>query len=259
MLLKNILILLVLFIHYVEGFERIIVVSELDVTDFFLDHDSNEDNAAGSGSTSSFKDSCCVYGNCTCPSLYNALADLTSNVLINISTDVELFSVIKITGKANITIIGHGNPTVSCRSTGGLHLISCYNCAMEGITWEGCGARNISDDDNIYPVLQFTNSSNITIQNCSFQQSIGQAVVLSGISGDVDINYCNFLYNKQYEGHGTAIHYSSNGMSVSSPLKLMITGCNFSENGRAESIIYFGHWSAKVWEYLKLQNSKILS
>ena len=51
----------------------------------------------------------------------------------------------------------------------------------------------------MYPILQFTNSSNITIQNYSFQLSIRQAVVLSGMSGDVNINYCNFLY--QYEGH----------------------------------------------------------
>ena len=165
--------------------------------------------------------------------------------------------VIPIVNWANITITGHDNPTVNCKSTGGLQFISCYNCTIEGVTWEGCGAaRNISDnDDNIYPVLQFTNSSNITIQSCSFQQSIGQAVVLSGMSGDVNINYCNFLYNKQYEGHGTAIHYSSNDMLISS-LKLMIAGCNFSHNKRAKSIIYFGHWSAKVCEYLKLQDSK---
>ena len=119
-----------------------------------------------------------------------------------------------------------------------------------------------SDDDNSvypWPVLQLTNSSNMTIQNCSFQQSIGQAVVLSGMSGDVNINYCNFLYNKKYEGHGTALHYSSNNILINSPLKLMITGCNFFYNERAQSIIYFGHslfTYVKFYEYLKLQNSK---
>ena len=228
MLLKNAVILLALFIQNVKGFERVIVVAELDVTDSFLDHDHDHDNVAGSGyrSNSSFRDLCCVYGNCSCPSLYNALANLASNVLINISTDVELSLVIPIVNRANITIIGHDNPTVNCKSTGGLQFISCYNCTIEGVTWEGCGTKRIGDD-NIYPVLQFTNSSNIAIQSCSFQQSIGQAVVLSGMSQDVNINYCNFLYNKQYEGHGTAIHYSSNDMLISSPLKLMITGCNF--------------------------------
>ena len=260
MLLKNILILilLALYIQNVQGFERVIVVAESDVTDLFLDHDDDDVDVAGSGSTSNaFRDFCCVYGNCSCQLLYNALANLTSNVLINITTDVDLSSVVTITGKANVTISGHNNPTVNCKNSGGLYFTSCYNCIIEGIIWEGCGAKRISDDD-FYPVLQFTNSSNATIQNCSFQQSIGLAVVLSGMSGDVNINYCNFLYNKQYEGHGTAIHYSSdNIMLTSSPLKLMITGCNFSHNERAKSIIYFGYLSttSKFCEYLKLQNS----
>ena len=86
---------------------------------------------------------------------------------------------------------------MNCNNSGGLHFTSYYNCKIEEITWEGCGAINIGDDDiSVYPILQFTNSSNITIQNCSFQQSTRQTVVLSGISGDVNINYCNFLYNK---------------------------------------------------------------
>ena len=51
-------------------------------------------------------------------------------------------------------------------------------------TWEGYGVRIIGDNDNIYPVLQLTNSSNTTAQICIFQWSIGQTVVLSG---DVNI------------------------------------------------------------------------
>ena len=75
-----------------------------------------------------------------------------------------------------------------------------------------------------------------------------------------NINYCNFLYNKQFEGHGTATHYSSGNMLTSSPLKLIITECNFFYNDRAESIIYFGHLSmyTNFCEYLKLQNSNFL-
>ena len=256
------LILLALFMQDVEGFQRAIVVAGSDVTvnDSFTKDD--KDNIATRAilccsTSNTFRNSCCVYGNCSCPSLYHVLANLTSNVLINITTDVELSLIVPIVGLANFTITGHNNPTINCNNSGGLHFLSCYNCIIEGITWEGCGARNISDDDdNIYPVLQFTNSSNITIQNCSLQQSIGQAIVLLGMSGDVNINYSNFLSNKHYEGHGTAIHYSSNNM-LSSPLKLTITGCNFSYNGRAKSIIYFGHLLPilKFCEYLKLQNS----
>ena len=126
---------------------------------------------------------------CFCLSLFNVLANLTSNVLINIITDVQLNSIIQIVGLANIAITGLNNPTVNCNNSGGLHFISCYNCTIEGITWEGCGARDIGDDHIVYPVLQLTNSSNITIQNCLFQRSMGQAVVLSGMSGDVNITY----------------------------------------------------------------------
>ena len=190
----TVVILLALFIQYVEGFERVIVVTESDVHDDLIS-DDEDINAIGSGSGSNlFSNSCCIYGNCSCPSLYSALANLTSNVLINITTDVELSSIISLIDLSNIAITGHNNPTVKCNNSGGLHFISCYNCTIEGITWEGCGARNISDhDENVYPVLQLYNSSNITIKNCSFQHSIGQAVVLSGVSGDVNINQCNFL------------------------------------------------------------------
>ena len=262
MLLKvtKIVILLALSIHYTEGFERVIIVTESDVIidDLFTD-DNGDDistRAIGSGSAlDTYTNPCCAYENCSCPSLYNALDNLTGNVLINITTDVELPSIIPIIGIFNIAITGHNSPIVYCNNSGGLHFISCYNCTIEGITWEGCGAINIGGDDiSVYPVLQFTNSSNITIQNCSFQQSIGQAVVLSGMSGDVNIYYCNFLYNKRYEGHGIAIHYSSTNMVASSPLKLMINNCKCINNGRAKSIMYFSKLSAKLCKYLELHN-----
>ena len=264
MLLKvtKIVILLAQFIRYTDGIKRVIVVTESDATidDLFTDDDEDKiaTRATGSHSASdTYTNPCCAYENCSCPSLYSALDNLTSNVLINITTDVELPSIIPIIGISNITITGHNNPTVYCNNSGGLNFTSCYNCTIEGITWEECGAINIGGDDiSVYPVLQFTNSSNITIQNCSFQQSIGQGVVLSGMSGDVNINYCNFLYNKQYKGHGTAVHYSSTNMVAiaSSPLKLMINNCKCINNGIAKSIIYFSELSAKLCKYLKLHN-----
>ena len=141
-------ILLALFIQDVEG--SMISVNESDV------HDSNV--------------VCCIYGNCPCPSLHSALVHLTSNVLINVTTDVELSSIISLVNLANITITGHNNPTVKCNNSGGLHFMSCYDCTVEGITWERCGARNSSDhdDENVYPVIHLFNSSNLTIRNVHF-------------------------------------------------------------------------------------------
>ena len=63
-------LLLTLFIQYIEGFERVIEISESNDHDE-LSSDIIVTSAIGSGSGS--EDSCCIYGNCTCPSLYNAL------------------------------------------------------------------------------------------------------------------------------------------------------------------------------------------
>ena len=259
------IILLALFTHCIEEFERVVVVTESDVAtdDSFINGDGENitTSAMGSGNCSNtMKSLCCIFGNCSCTSLYNALANLSNNVLINITTDVELFVAIQIVGLSNIAITGHNNPTVNCNGSGRLHFISCYNCTIEGITWEGCGTRNISFNDEIYPVFQLTNSYNLTIQNCSFQHSIGPAVVLSGMSGDVNINYCNFLYNNEYEGHGTAIHYSSNNTLRDPSIKFIITGCNYFYNGRAKSVVYFSKLSTnfEVCEYLELQDSKFI-
>ena len=244
------IILLTVFTLYIEGFDRVIVVTES--RDDIIDQDETVTRVMRSG-----RNSCCVYGNCSCQSLFSALANLTSNVLINITTDVELSSIIQRVNLANVTITGHNNPTVNCNNSGGLHFISCSNCTIEGITWIRCGSRIISDDENAYPVLQLTNSSNIIIQHCSFQHSVGQAVVLSGVSGNVDINGCHFLHNKQYEGHGTAIHYSSNTnyKLIVSPLNITVSNCNFSYNERAKSIVYFGKPSTTHCDLLNLSAS----
>ena len=53
---------------------------------------------------------CCVYGNCSCNSLDHALANLASNVLINITTDVMFTTLINASNLENVSIIGHSNP-----------------------------------------------------------------------------------------------------------------------------------------------------
>ena len=168
--------------------------------------------------------------------LYNKLVHLTSNSLINITHNATISSVIQLVGLSNITILGHNNPIVYCNNYGGLHFMSCYNCTIEGITWKGCGGRKSNKSKKIHPVFQLSNSSNIVIKYCNIQNSLGQAVVISRMSGDVIIEYCNFLYNKQYKGHGTAIHYSSSISYVN----LTIAKCEFSGNSYALSVVYFG-------------------
>ena len=213
--------------QYVDGNQRIVHVSELvsDDEDFFTS--GEDDNSL----------ICCVYGNCSCSSLDHALANLTSNVLINITTDVTLSSLVRASDLENVTIIGHNNPTVNCRNVERIHFTYCQNCIIQGITWDRCNTVKLSY------------SSNVTVQSCSFQHSVGQAIVLSEMSGDVNINDCKFVNNNHYRGHGAAIHYSSltNNTINYSQLNYVLTikNCIFTYN-TMKSLVYLENECNKI-------------
>ena len=121
-----------------------------------------------------------------------------------------------------------------CRGAGGIHFTSCHNCIIQGITWDGCGT------DNDEPGLQLTNSSDITIQKCSFQHSRGQAVASSEISGYLNINNFKFVNNSHYKGLGTIFNilFSS---ATNSQLSFKIQACDFSYNKGARSLRYINN------------------
>ena len=222
-------------VQYSDGNQRIVYVSELisDDKDFF---------ASGEDDNSQI---CCVYGNCSCSSLNQALTNLTSNVLINIATNVTLSSLVIIPPDiVNVTIIGHNNPIVNCKDSGRVRFTSCDNCTIQGITWDGCGT-----DDPTEPGLKLSNSSNINIKNCFFQYSKGQALLLSEITGDVNIDHCEFVHNSHYKRHGAAIHYSSND-SV-----FMISDCNFAYNS-AQSLVYTENTISKHKNNIFIRSTK---
>ena len=176
----------------------------------------------------------------TCETFTLALINLKNNTLVNVTRNVTLDSFEPLLNLEFVTIIGHNNPTVNCTNNGGgLKLYSCRNCVIEGITWVGCGG--IVKKHTSQPVIQVHNSSNITIQNCSFLHSKGQAVVLSDVSGEVSFNHCEFINNTDYEYNGVAIHYSSSA-TVKSELVLIVNHCNFSRNGKrsGRSIVHIG-------------------
>ena len=221
-------------VQYVDGNQRIVHVNELfsDDEDFFTS--GEDDNSL----------ICCVYGNCSCSSLDHALANLTSNVLINITTDVTSSSLVTVSDLENASIIGHNNPTVNCRKINGLQFNLSRHLIIQGITWIGCGTDNIN---HTTPGLSLSYSSNVTIQNCTFQQSVGQAIVLSEMSGDVNINNCKFVNNNRYRGHGAAIHYSSstNNTINYSQFVLTIKNCKFLYN-RMKSLVYLENKHSKI-------------
>ena len=232
------IVILSLVVKLVDGNQRPIVpmyVNERSISD----DEGLFTSASGiSGLTDDSNSMCCVYGNCSCNSLDHALANLTSNVLINITTDMTLSLLINASNLENVSIIGHNNPTVYCTYTGRIHFNFCHNFIIQDVTWEGCGTETEA-------AIKLSDSSNILFENCSFQYSKGPAIVLSGVSGHVNISHCDFVHNDHYGGHGAAIHYSSSKVTNYHRLFLTISNCHFSNNKNAKSLVYVKNMMSK--------------
>ena len=124
----------------------------------------------------------CIYQTCFCQTIDYVLTSLISSTQIDLSVNVKLSSIITLTNLYNISVIGQNSPTINCSNNGGIKFTSCHNCTIKGFNWDGCGAKNITGSS--VPVIEFHHSTNIIIQNCTFQHSVGQAVVLSEVSGN---------------------------------------------------------------------------
>ena len=179
---------------------------------------------------------CCTIGNYTFYSIVDVLNKVTSDTIISISSDVVLSSKVTLKSVNNITIAGQGNPTMSCNGIGSVKLESCNNVTIYGVGWKRCGS--VSN-----PGIIFYSTSDITIQNCSFRHSIGKAVTLSKVSGNVSINNCQFTHNEYHNGHGAAIYYTS---SHEQSTKLVINNSVFTLNGPAKSVVYIDNSNDKI-------------
>ena len=102
---------------------------------------------------------CCVNGTCPCGSLYYALQNLTSNSIINITSESVTLNTTTPIGSGNlhnITITGNG-ATIMCNNSGGVYCESCSDVIIEGITWDECYTN---------PLL--VKAISISITNCVF-------------------------------------------------------------------------------------------
>ena len=223
--------------------------------------DDQDHDSAGSGNgqnvlTIDLRSDCGLFTNFSNCALDHLLCNLTSNNLINVTADVMLLSTVTLVALDNISIIGHNNPTVNCDNAGGIHFYNCHNCSIIGITWEKCGDKTDSK-----PALELYNSSNITIQNCSFKLSQTQVIALSEMSGNVSINSCKFVFNNYFKGNGAAIHYLPKIKHRLPFQLLMIIDCNFTQNEASDdaSIIYIGPSSSKSVEQIYFTNTLFLS
>ena len=244
MILSTILVS-VIFMTFVQGSEE-------------SSGDKDYSNTLGSGSdqgifsNESINDvNCDLYtSNYSDCSFHHKLVNLTNNGLVIITDDVMLLSVVPLIGLKNVAIIGNDNPTVNCNETGGIHLDDCHNCTIMGITWKKCGTKSGN-----MPAMELFNSSNILIQNCSFQHTITQAITISEMSGIVIIDDCKFMFNYLFEGHGTTIHYLSK-IKLDSKFQFIISNCNFTNNGAsiASSVVYIGQSNNVSMEQVCLTN-----
>ena len=240
-------VLLLIIIKDITGFEK---------DNPKTDDESHRDAYSSSGQRALMNNDSCVgaYLNYSDCSFYNELVGLTSNGMINITTDVLLQATVQLSSLENFTIIGNYNATVNCDNAGGIHFNHCRNFIIIGITWEKCGNKK----DN-QPAVKLNDSSNIIIQNCSFQNSVTQSIALSEMSGNVTINGCTFVFNN-YDDHGMAIHYLSK-IRHRSKFLFTIINCNFTHNEvvDSQSIVYIGPSSNKITEHIFFTNSVFLN
>ena len=191
----------------------------------------------------------CKFDDCSQDINY-VLGNLTNNSVISIKDNVVLSSNITLTKLINISIIGYNNPVITCYNGTGIHISFSHNCMIEGITWNGCGTQYFSSykdpEIQINPGICFQYSSNITVKDCFFKYSKGQALALLNVSGDVNIYQCKFVGCSSDGGHGAALYYSSSNPK----LKFTIDNCEFNYNTGIISGLYLG----KSATYVALKN-----
>ena len=114
----------------------------------------------------------------------------------------------------------------------------CSNVSIANLTWHN-NERNITNNV-VIPQIKFYNSYNIVIDHCMFYQSVGQAVVLSGVSGNVNIRHCKFVNNRHsLSAHGGAIYYNySSNCTEFSKGQLIISNCYFVDNAGNTNLIF---------------------
>ena len=136
---------------------------------------------------------CCVKGKCVCSSLSTALLKIDSNTIINITSESVALNNTTTMGSGkltNITITG-SNVTIMCNNSGSVYCESCDHVRIERVTWDRCGDPN---GTNIAGVTFYV-TSNISLVNCTFQNSQIRAVALAKIADNISIQGCNFLSN----------------------------------------------------------------
>ena len=172
---------------------------------------------------------CCVDGECVCTSLSTALLSMTSNTVINITSElVTLEGHIKMVSLNNITITGNG-VTIMCNNIGSVYCEYCNNVIIHGITWDKCGDGN-PNRTNVAGVT-FNITSNISLCNCTFQHSPIQAVSLIETFDTVIVNHCKFTLNGMEQSKILSAPLVIKRSRGCDNLNITISDCNIFHNG----------------------------
>ena len=129
MLLQRSLAIVILFVILIQPVK-------LCDTVYIITPGGNDEDFSSYGRDYDLLNYCMDDDNCSDYLLHQILDNITSNVLINITTDAVLSSIIPLVDLANITITGHNSPTVHCIHSGGLQFISCSTINIYGIFWQ---------------------------------------------------------------------------------------------------------------------------
>jgi len=174
---------------------------------------------------------CCVDGKCVCTSLSTALLNMTSNTIINITSEsvtLEGHSKMGSGDLNNIAIIGNG-VTIMCNNFGSVYCEYCNNVIIDGITWDKCGNPNGTSIHTA--AVTFYTSSNISLYDCTFQHSLIIAVSFLKVSRKVLLKNCNFTSNGLIKMNSRLLSSLVITSSGSNGLDIVISECVIYDNG----------------------------
>ena len=191
----------------------------------------------------------CLNGQVACSSLdYALMSHLQNGDCVNITSDtVSLPRTVNLSDLDAITIRGQGSTIVMCNNTGRVSCNNCSNVVIEGITWDQCGDPNQQNraDPNAFGGLNFINITNLSINNCTLQNSRVRALSLYLVAGSINISNTQFLNN----ANNDTIHCFQNPVyfncvtdesnvtgavyirDATSEASIIVSNCNFSNNG----------------------------
>ena len=180
---------------------------------------------------------CCVDGNCPCSSLFNALQNIKTSTIINITSEsVKLHNYISVITRYNFNITGN-NVVIKCDNIGSVSFVYTINVTIHGITWDQCGNLKDSDVDG---GISFVNNTFLIIDNCTFQHSQMCALSLSTYFAYVTIKSSSFISNGINETIGSG-EGNCGGLKINIHAigNIVISDSVFSGNGKSIGRRYY--------------------